>query len=344
MSLYLRDLPGRTLGQIADEMNTDEVRWDGVTTEMNIRLDGEQMYFQFGETETEVPVTRDGVEQIGAFVDIPTAYLLRIPADEQRFNLVNRLRRNPQNVSVRYTEGGIHEVHSPNGLRIEPRQITESAIKVMGESAEVVQWHVSPDEFGLDVMVPEGFDRGIGGDPQVNDISRGGLRFFQDRKHNRAPAVNTFLYRLVCTNGMVVPESGTAVDARGLSVTQVLAELELAAQRAFGQVEEQIEHFYAMRQQQIEGDVTQAVLRVARERGLPRRTAMTLAERVPTELDPEVLGHPVSMFDLANLMTNEANNPALRSSSTRRRVLELAGGSLVQEAHDRCHNCQQVIA
>lgn len=342
MALYLRDLPGRTLADLADEVNTDDAQWGGVTTEMDVRIEDDRMYFVFGGQQ--VPATVDGMEQLASFVDVPRNYLSRIDPDMQQFNLSQMLRRNPANVAVRYTEDGIHEVYKPDRVRLEPKQIVDKAIGVMGEEAELVESVIDSDELFFDVMVPDGFDRGIGGDPAVNDITRGGLRFTQNRKNNHAPQVNTFLFRLVCTNGLVIPETGLTLDARGSTVESLLAELEMAAERAFGQVEEELEHFYGLRQQRVEGDVTQTVLRVAQEQGLPDRTAMALSRRVPDQLNPETLGHEVTMFDVVNLMTNQANHSDIRNRRNSRRALEWAGGNLVRSVADRCGTCHQQIA
>lgn len=341
MALYLRDLPGTTLRDLADEFNTDDERWGGTTNEISVVAEGDRMVVRLGGTE--VPATSDGMEQLASFVDFPRAFMNRLDPDLRASWMSELLRRNPANVAVRYDDSGVHEVYKPDRVRLEPGQIIDKAISVMTEDAPIVEWHSDADELFFDVMVPENFDRGIGGDPQVDDITHGGLRFFQNRKLNHAPQVNTFLYRLICTNGMMVPETGLTIDARGATIEQVLAELEMAAERAFSQVEEQIEHFYGLRAQRIEGDVTQAVMRTAAERGLPDRTAMALSRRVPELLNAEVLGHDPSMFDVVNLITNQANHPDLRRRRGPRRALELAGGSLVREVHDRCGTCHQTL-
>lgn len=342
MALYLRDLPGTTLADLADEFNTDTRTWGGTTNEIAVRQEGDSAIIQLGDS-VELPATSDGMEQLATFIDFPRAFLNRLDPDLRASWMTELLRRQTSNVTVRHTDGGVHEVYKPGQVRLEPAQILDKAMAVMTPQAEVAEWSISSDELAINVMVPENFDRGIGGDPQVDDITRGGLRLYQNRKLNHAPQVNTFLYRLICTNGMVVPETGLTIDARGQSVEQVLAELEMAAQRAFSQVEEQIEHFYSMREQRIEGDVTQAVIRVAQERGLPDRTAMALSRRVPELMDPEFLGHAPSMFDITNLITNQANHPDLRRRPGPRRVLEQAGGALVRQVQDRCNTCHQSL-
>lgn len=344
---YLREPSGLSLRELANELHTDDVAWGGTTNEIRLNLESNSntLSVAFGGSH-EVPATSDGLEQLAGYTGIPRPFFRDLDPDMKQYLLNEKLRRTPNNVALRYTpSGGIHEVYHPSHVRVEPRQVVQAALNVLDETAPVIEWWADSDDLRIDVMVPENFSQGIGGDPAVGDISRGGLRFTQDRKHNLAPAVETYIYRLACTNGMVVPDtSSSRIDARGATVDQVLAELELAAQRAFGEVEEQIAHFYEMRNQPIEGDVTQAVIRVARERGLPTRTAMTLAERVPSDLSAESLDHPPTMFDLVNLITNEANNPRIRSRRSSRAALELAGGAVVGEARHRCGSCHQVVA
>jgi len=343
MATYLRNTSGLTLTQLADELNTDTQQWGGTTNEISIRrATDELLSVTFGTHE--VPATQDGMEQLATFLDVPRAFLNKLPADMQQYVLANLLQRNPANVTVRFTDSGVQEVHKPTQARVEPRQIVTVAMDVLDSTAPVVEWWSDADELRIDVAVPEDFDRGIGGDREVGDITRGGLRFGQNRKMNHAPWVSSYLYRLVCTNGMEVPETGLRVDARKAStVPEVLAELNLAANHAFGQVEDQIRHFYEMRQQRIEGDVSQAVARMAQERHLPARTANELVLRVASELDPEVLGRPASMFDLVNLFTNQANEPGMRDRRGPRRQLESAGGHWVRQEADRCGHCHQVL-
>lgn len=344
--LYLREPSGLRLRELADELHTDDNVWGGTTNEVRIAQDtGDGLTLTFGRHQ--VPATRDALEQLGTFLNVPRNFLLtrlgEYP-DLQQQMLQELLSRDPANIQMRFTDGGVHEVFRPSRVRLEPRAIVERIMRIVPEESDVIEWWSDSDDLRFDVAVPMDFDRGVGGDRQVDDISRGGLRVHQDRKNNHAPNVESYIYRLACTNGMVVPDpAGISVDARGATVDVILAELELAAERAFSQVEQQIEHFYEMRQQRIEGDVTQAVIQVAQERGLPDRTAMTLSRRVPDQLNPDTLGREPTMFDLVNLITNQANDPHLRNRRGPRAALERAGGTLVREQHDRCGTCHQTL-
>lgn len=341
MALYLRDEPTTTLRGLADELTIDSKQWGGVTSEIEVALTDDLMTLEFGGHQ--VPATVDGMEALCTFLNIPRPFFLGLDLDMQQDLLGKLLSRRTANLTMHYGDDGIYEVHPPRRVRLAPEQIVEVAINKLGESAPVVDWWYD-DELRIDTIVPEGFDQGLGGDWEVGDITRGGLRFTQNRKQNLAPSVTSYLYRLVCTNGMEVPETGLKIEARGGTVETMLGSLELAADHAFKQVEDQIKHFYALRQRLIEGDITQAVVQIAAEQGLSERTQIHLAHRVPSELDVEELGHSVSMFDVINLITNMANDPRLRRSRGPRRALEAAGGTLVQHEADRCSHCQQVLA
>lgn len=174
----------------------------------------------------------------------------------------------------------------------------------------------------------------------MGDLTRGGIRVGMDSKHNLAPWVQPYQYRLACTNGMETMDAGLRVDARGSSVEEVLAEFEAAADRAFRRVEDEIAAFYEMRNQRV-ANPERTLIRMAQERGLPDRTVVTLAERVPSMIGED---GSASMFDLVNLLTNQANDPRIRNRAGARRTLEQVGGSFVTEHKERCSHCQHALA
>ncbi len=108
-----------------------------------------------------------------------------------------------------------------------------------------------------------------------------------------------------------------------------------AAQRAFAQVEEDISHFYELRDQPV-SNPERTLARVAREQKLSERLRIrsidTLASAV-TEEDGEL-----SMFDVINHVTNLANAEGVKRGV--RLELERFGGSALRSAHDeRCRIC-----
>ena len=286
-------------------------------------------------------MTEESLTAIGGFIQVPTPFQKRLSEmgnGDLLANLFNELlHRTPSTVHARIGESGIVTVRSPNAKAIEPQRIIDIASSVMSPRSLVLDFENTPDSFGLDVIIPDNFDRGVGGDLKVGDISRAGLRFGQNVKNNLAPKVDPLIYRLICTNGMEIPDETLRVESRGNTVDEVLQELEFAARRAFERVERDMEHFYAMRDERVEHP-ERVIARIAQEHGLSDRLRIALIDAVPSmELAAGEDGE-ASMFDLVNLITNMANNPAVTRQGTRRSLQSL-GGTISSQHTERCRSC-----
>lgn len=290
----------------------------------------------------EVESDRDSLTHLADFFGVPPKFLLRQDRDFQETIINGLISRNPGEVAIVWSEQrGLTEVRAPSMKVIDPRKIVDVAINVMSADSTVVEWWKNPREFRFDVIVPSNFDRGIGGDKpvgkKVGDLTRGGLRFGHDTQHNLAPWVQPYQYRLICTNGMETFDGGLKIDARGQSVEDVLKELEQAAEEAFSRVEGEIAAFYELRNHRVENP-ERRIVTLAEEYRLPVAVRDRLIEQAPG------LGDDVSMFDVVNFITNQANDPTLAHRESIRRRFEQAGGAIVVAAEaSRCDNCNRML-
>lgn len=334
--LIIRDEPKQTLEDILHEWEHKRSYWGGGIHNVRVELEKEQPTLIFGDHEVKATVL--GLESLARFLDMPVKYLQRVPADEKQYMMSRRIERSGEaDMSVWFTSNGVEEIQVSGKQRIEPVQIAHAVSTVMPMESPVRDaWH-TPNDLRLDVFVPVGFDKGWGGDPQVGDITAGGVRVFQNRKQNLAPGVQPFAYRLWCTNGMEIQDLGIKVDARGLDLDEVLIEFEAECDRAFRRVENDIASFYDMRSQKVIEDRTGVLRRVSLDAGLPSRAVGILEDLVPSRLGS---GNDVSMFDFVNLMTNQAN---LAPTSGSARNLQRAGGSLINDHTARCPACHHRV-
>ena len=341
--MFMREAPTETLSEVRDKIDDHTHLIQVAASEVKVDLvkDG---VFKLGKTT--VPATDEGVSALGNWLDVPSKFLTRVDPDLQETILTSLLARNGSTtpnfvVGDKGHDGeGIRLVRNPGTKFFDPRALVDSAMRVIDPSAPVVDFWRNQDDFRVDVIVPEGFDRGIGGDAKVGDITRGGIRIGLDLKHNLAPWVQPFMYRLICTNGMETHDQSLRVEARGNSVEQVLAEFEEVADRAFRRVEAEIDAFYELRSQRVENP-ERTIIRMAEERGLPSRTVLRLAEAVPAYAEED---GTASMFDIVNLVTNQANDPSIRRRAGARRTLEQVGGSIVTDHAERCGHCQSRLS
>lgn len=340
---YLRPPPDKTL---TDVMNILEARPGtsvrAINTNVSVALldreeDARTITINNPGGVIEVPATQTSLEALGGWVGIPKSFLMRQGTELQQYMLNYLLAHQADEGIFRVSSDyGLLEVRAPEQKVIEPRSIVEVLMRSIDKEAEVVDFWSTPDDFRLDTIVPADFDRGIGGDPQVGDITRGGVRVMQNRKQNHAPQVSEFMYRLECTNGMEAVHTDLHIDARGETVEDILIAIEAAAQRVMGRIEQRIEHFYALRAEMVP-DASQMLDRIAKEEGISDRVLGDLIDILPEIKDED---GSVSLFALVNLVTNFANEGSIDRRAGARRVLELAGGSVVVDAADRCLYCQ----
>lgn len=327
--MRIRQLSGQTLGDVADELNGKRTTaWSGPVYDLGLHLEDDEPFIQLDDNE--IPATSKGLDALATFAKVPTKFLERVDPDERQWILTQRLERlEKPDVTIDWNDTGIQEVRPARETRVRVADLVDKVLSHLPADATVDQWWNDPEEFRLDVVVPDDWDgEQIGGDAVVGDITKGGVRVGQNRKANLAPWVQPYLLRLACTNGMEVPDRGIKVEARKCTEEEIVALFGHEVGRAFDRVEGDIRAFYDLRQQRLPNGA-QAMAKVAGEANLPARTVR--------ELVGEFDESPATMFEIVNAITARANNANARSSSARN--LQIAGGLKVYDHSQRCENC-----
>lgn len=362
-TVHLRPDTNRTLATLKESLRAerkDTGHRDVALGEVEFRLDRRISTIKVGRDT--VPATEKGILAFGEFLQVPAPFLRRLSKVSQPAtgNLLSTLveASNQSAISVLMGEGGVIEVREAGKQGYDPTALVDIASRVLGADAPV-QRLIQGNEFSFDAHVPFDSKKGVGGDKsskvvvpeklktyswtskvpidsknRVGDITAGGLRFGLDIKRGLTPWLQKWMLRLACTNGMETTDESLRVDGRGMTVEEVLADLNAQAERAFSQVENDIEHFYRLREQKV-NNPERVLIRTARERGIPERSLQAALALAPSGALPD---HP-SMFDITNLITNLANSPNMRNDGGRL-ILERAGGSLVNDEAPRCPHCQ----
>lgn len=335
--MYLRELPETTLDDLYNSLDAHTRAVAVDTSTISVDLTGDDPLLRFGDHTVEA--TDHNLKVVGDWVDVPGKFLERLP-DDLAENLVNGLAsRSPGRPAVfRVGDGDvIARVDTPDALVFEPRRLVEGAINSIGPSAPVLESWTDRKVFTFDTIVHENFDRGTYGDPQVGDLSRAGVRVVLDMQHSLSPSVQRLIYRLICTNGMVVPVPELKIDARGKDVDAVLADYDFSFALAWEGAEHAIEEFYALREQPVENP-ERVLVRIDAEHGLGRSLEPILASA------PAIGGGSgATMFDVVNAITNEANAPDLINRLSIRRSLQVVGGQVVVDHAARCPRCASAL-
>jgi hypothetical protein len=350
--MFLRDKPTLNLTEVHKKVDTKDTKTAvAPIKDLDLRSDPHVITITptEGKAKVEVPRTITGIESLGNWLDVPTAFLHRLgdsDRDLQDHLLSTLAARKDDVVSVVYTKDGVREIRDPRKEVIEPVRVVEAAQKVLGDTATVIDFWTG-DEFRLDAVAGDLDDPGKGfgwggitpTKRRVGDLSAGGLRWGMDLKHRLAPWVQPYVYRLWCTNGCETRDDLLKVDARGQTVDEVIAEIEQMAQQAFGEIEHTIAHYYDLRDVPVENP-ERFLVRLADEQSMPPRTLRRLLDAAASDELPD---NP-SQFDLVNLVTNAANDPTLRNKTGARRALEAIGGSVITDHAARCGHCLTKLA
>lgn len=342
--MFLRESLDTTVGALEEMLRDRDENSDAVRVspdDVTFHLDAADPVLVLGEAE--VPVTEHGLVALGEFLSIPAAFTKRlhkgVSGTTQNLLFSDLFTANvKKDLRVTHTDSGLTTITDWGREPIKPAALVHVASKVLGtDDAPIVRLVDETHEFGFDVVVPENYSRGNGGDRQVGDITSGGLRFGVNLKQNLAPWVQPYMHRLICTNGMETTQQGLKVDARGQTIDEVMAEIESMAQIAFGGIERDIAHFYEMRETRVDNP-ERAIRAMARERGIPDRSAVAIMDLAAGEDLPD----DPTMFDVVNLVTNFANSPQVRNDGGRL-LLERAGGAVVTDHAARCGHCHQRV-
>lgn len=342
--MFIRTIPEKqTLTSIRDELDTHTETVTCSTADFKLKFAEEGGTVGFGDKKKfEAPASWDTKTALGNLLKVPTAFLGRLEYDMQQKLIQHLLEKNPGHVAVRFGDWGIEEIYDPKHFVVDPRDLVDAAMRIIDPKAPVVEfWNYSGQEFKCDVIVPANFDEGIGGvkprkgTKQVGDITRGGIRFGVDHKHHLVPWVSQYLFRLICTNGQECRDPGWKIDGRGRTREQVLDDFESIADAAFHSVEASIAAHYDLRNTKVPNP-ERMLLRLSREYKLP----VEIERRLVSEASGEDMPDNASMFDVVNLITNQANDPSISGKAGVRRRFECMGGSIVSEHVARCRHCQ----
>lgn len=334
--MFLKTLPQLTITDLieqeAPETRDFTVPSDAISVAVNNQPDD---LIRIGDEE--LPATGEGLIALGNWVNLPSKLVGNLDADLLTGLLNALLSRKDEDVQVSVTDLGLQDVYNPGAKRIDPSEVLQIAANVVAPDAQVVEWRRNNKGYGFEVITrPSVIEEA---ELVVNDVSHGGLRFGHDWKAGYLPWVQPYIYRLVCTNGMEIPDNTLAISSEGNTVEEVIASLEEKAQIAFARVEADIAAFYDLRSHPVEHP-ERVLVRMGQEQGVGDRRLRTILESLPEYMDD---AGRVTQFDLVNIITNEANRESLDQSFNARRTLQRAGGNIAFEHRTRCGVCQSTL-
>ncbi len=174
-------------------------------------------------------------------------------------------------------------------------------------------------------------------EPRVGDLTEGGLNFTFSDIGIEAPDIEMYANRLVCSNGMIVPQKMGRWSLVSNTAEGIIEELEEKAREVFERVEENLLTPFSHLVEEQVLNPSEAIGQLAKQYGLSSRMTNRLLEQV------SLLPKPCSMYDILNLVTalvHETTQEGAAVFSERQiRNIQLVGGQLIKASHHNCPIC-----
>ena len=325
----------------------NESRFIAKLGDFRIEDDASMLTIKGGEDTPDRRVLLDekALLVLAKFTKVLTArYLNECPPDFRAQTLRYWLGQKPQSQvlmeSVDHDLVGMYD----SGIRMIPvARIAQMVENVFSPEDEVRMLLRDEDKFHLDVTseqfkvdVPN--PHRIPGRPEVGDITCGGIRFLATPNKVKAPTVSRFFHRLICTNGMTTPVSDGKINIKGLSVSEIIASMEEAAQQLLSDMDEHLNTYRDTAQLAVPGHPVSFAEQLGHEMNIPQRQLHVVLDRV-RQLPQE----QATVYDVNQAFTSVANEVRNYSDRTR---LQTLGGELAFNAPrmiERCGTCEHLL-
>lgn len=157
-------------------------------------------------------------EQIGTYLNIPRKYYERMRAEDPEllsYNVNRWFSKQPEQRMLRTIDGHARAFLSKRYRRIDNYDVATSALPIIAEmaGAEFVSTNITEDYLYIKVVNPKLTTEVVPG-----DVVQAGLVIRNSETGRGAVSVMPMIYRLVCSNGMTVAESGTRRNHVGRNI------------------------------------------------------------------------------------------------------------------------------
>lgn len=277
------------------------------------------------------------IKTLSTFLGVPATYMAKCPETLIRENINYWLsEKKDSDANFHVMGSALRTVTNPNHKLIPVGSVFDILERNFSGNDEVKDFHVTDKITQVSVVsestrieVPS-----LGTELRPdNDLTYGGLRFLvhNDPTNPMPPSVESYMNRLVCTNGMARVEPEYKISLRGSTVDDILEELDQAASALMANLPNRLEQYRQSAEVPVPGNIAQFAYQVARERNLSSRVVDRVMQMVTG------YGNTPSMYDMAQAFTVVAHEDITWRA---RNTLEYIGGDLTTDTTAMSHRCE----
>ena len=280
-----------------------------------------------------VGLSKDSFSSLCNTLEIPALYANRCPAEEQS-RMVNYWLRQRKDImhSALITDGKVRTFMESNYTYVPTNKIINTVLNMIPDDFIVGNYSLKPDALEAQIFTPE-FTQHV-----VDSEIRGGLRIVYSDSWAMTPKFDTYLYRVMCTNGLVSPLAGKKFRIAGKSEEELLSQVREYIKTSLEQMPTMFQGFLDLEEQKVENWIA-TVRKIILENKLPKKLADILIMTADTvEFKMTIRGRIESMHDIVNLITYVGTHNREISDAHREALMEIAGHMTVHSAA-RCYGC-----
>lgn len=279
----------------------------------------------------EFPWDEQAERAVAQYLSIPKTYLHKCEP-EFRAHTVNHWIAAAEGAEttveymVRDDENALIALQRPDRPVLPLSSVAEIVTRCFDPQDEVIQLLRDEAKFHLDVATSHSVEvppvESLP-DRRVGDITRGGVRIMATPHKSTPPVVQGYFHRLACTNGMTDDREEGTIRLKGRTAEELIEELEVAAQRVLGTMQERLNAYAATATKRVPGNPAAFAFRIAQETGLSNGVTERIMSRAGAlPVDDE----NVSIYDIVNIFTEVAQSGTKDIKyGTRVKMQEVAG-------------------
>lgn len=288
--------------------------------------------------EEEYTLTEDGYKTLMNDVNIPMGYAKRMPVALLDDNVNFWLRQRSDQQFAALTNGNrIRSFMNPSYEYVPTVEVFRTVAEKMG-----TDWNLHNVEIN-DSLVKVAFTTDIESGGLVNDVSAAGLSLLHSDSWVASPRFDSYMLRLVCTNGMTQPVNGRKFRVSGSDRESILEQVGQFTEIAQDNLATMIAGYERLRNQQIE-NVARLLDRICKENRLPSkvREVLILTQTSQGFLSTMESSSLTTMHDVVNLLTWVSTHNGELNEAHRQHLREIAG-NISTTGNTRCDSCGSAV-
>lgn len=309
-----------------------------VTSYSDLRFQAEPTKKYLYVADNEYTLTDEGYKTLLNEVNVPVGYANRMPVTLLEDNVNFWLRQRSDQQFAALTNGDrIRTFMNPGYEYVPTVEVFRAVAEKMG-----TEWDLRNTEIS-DTVVKVAFTTGLESGGNVGDVSAAGLSLVHSDAWVVAPRFDSYMLRLVCTNGMTTPVTGRKFRVSGSDRESILEQVGQFTDIAVDNLASMIQGYERLRDQTVQ-NVSRLIDRICKENRLPSkvREVLILTQTSQGFLSTMNSSTLDSMHDVVNLLTWVATHNSEINESHRQHLREIAG-NISTTGNTRCDSCGSAV-